>query len=383
MDKENPKAEAVVTTTEKDPGKFDWWTFFIPVIAAVFLAFAILFLVNGWSVFSGTAVAQKRAMANRPVSALAKYEEVNNIIDQSNGRYTYGTKYKKNQVKLYNKLGIGYIDYMGSFINTHYTPRELKSPGNGYAKKMQNVYSQYNQAATAFQTAYRSSKDYKSLIKNFDKEAGSKVDPTFKGFFHYYAALATGQKASVQRRTLDEIKNKNYRLPLETEYFLNNKEWASAEKNADKMISRNKEDSYAYGYKAYAQRMNGDLEGATKTLDTALDIDVTNGQLNYQKAVINLINGDYKNAMKYAYQSAAYSSSDESISLYALTCELLSRQYKKAGNTKQAETYDNTYKSMISMIEQYGATVSPDVQKILSGKKTIADVFLKGNGDLA
>lgn len=383
MDKENPKAEAVVTTTEKDPGKFDWWTFFIPVIAAVFLAFAILFLVNGWSVFSGTAVAQKRAMANRPVSALAKYEEVNNMIDQSNGRYTYGSKYKKNQVKLYNKLGIGYIDYMGSFINTHYTPRELKSPGNGYAKKMQNVYSQYNQAATAFQTAARSSKDYKSLIKNFDKEAGSKVDPTFKGFFHYYAALATGQKASVQRRTLDEIKNKNYRLPLETEYFLNNKEWASAEKNANKLISRNKEDSYAYGYKAYAQRMNGDLEDATKTLDTALDIDVTNGQLNYQKAVINLINGDYKNAMKYAYQSAAYSSSDESISLYALTCELLSRQYKKAGNTKQAETYDNTYKSMISMIEQYGATVSPDVQKVLSGKKTIADVFLKGNGDLA
>lgn len=382
MEKENPKAEAVVETA-KDPGKFDWWTFFIPAIAAVFLAFAILFLVNGWSVFSGTAVAQKRAMGNRPVSALAKYEEVNNLIDQSNGKYSYGSKYKKNQVKLYNQLGLSYIDYMGSFISNRYSTSELKHPGNGYAKKMQKKYNQYNQAINAFQSAIQNAKDYKSMLSAFDKEVGDKVDSSIVNFFHYYAALMTGQKASVQREALDGIKDKEFRNPLEAEYALNHKQWATAEKYADKMLKRNKEDSIAYGYKAFAQRMQNDLEGATKTLNTGLKIDATSGQLNYQMAIIELLNGDYKTAEQYAYAAAAYGTSDETVSLYALTAELRSKQYEKAGNTDKAKEEDDLYKSMISMLEQYDAQASPDVQKILDGKKTLADVFLKGKGDLA
>lgn len=385
MEKENPKAEAV-TTTAKDPGKFDWWTFFIPVIAAVFLAFAILFLVNGWSVYSGTAIAQRRAAAKRPISALAKYQDVDNIIDQSNGRFTYGSKYKKNQLKLYNKLGIQYIDYMGSFLNTHYTSRELKSPGNGYAKKMQKKYSQYNQAASAFQSAMQNAKnnsDYKGIISAFDKEVGTKVDPSIANFFRYYAALMTGQKDSVQRQALEGIKDKGFRYPLEAEYSLNHRQWDNALKYADKMLKRNKEDSIAYGYKSYAQRMKGDLKGAADTLNTGLKIDATSGQLNYQMAILSLLNKDYAKAEQYAYAAASYGTSDETISLYALTLELRSQQFEKAGHTKQAKERDTQYKSMISMLEQYGAKPSPDVQKVIDGKKTLADIFLKGKGDLA
>ncbi len=386
MEQENPKAEAAVKTEQQDPGKFDWWTFFIPVIAAIFLAFAILFLVNGWSVFSGTAVAQKRAMQSRPVSALAKYQEVNNTIDQSNGRFTYGSKYKKNQIKLYNKMGLAYIDYMGSFINNHYSPRDLKAPGNGYAKKMQKKYSQYNEAITAFQNAMQSSKsakDYKGILAAFDKSVGDKVDPSILNFFHYYAALMTGQSSSTQREALDGIKDKGFRNTLEAEYSLNNQQWSTAQKYTDKMLKRNKEDSIAYGYKAYAQRMSNDLEGAEKTVNTGLRIDATSGPLNYQMAVIELLNGDYKMAEEYAYQAAAYGTNDETISLYGLSAELRSQQYKKAGNTKKAEEEDKIYKSMLSMLDQYGAKASPDVQKIISGKKSLADVFLKGKGDLA
>lgn len=209
------------------------------------------------------------------------------------------------------------------------------------------------------------------------------MDPSILNFFHYYAALMTGQSSSTQREALDGIKDKGFRNTLEAEYSLNNQQWSTAQKYTDKMLKRNKEDSIAYGYKAYAQRMSNDLEGAEKTVNTGLRIDATSGPLNYQMAVIELLNGDYKMAEEYAYQAAAYGTNDETISLYGLSAELRSQQYKKAGNTKKAEEEDKIYKSMLSMLDQYGAKASPDVQKIISGKKSLADVFLKGKGDLA
>ena len=38
---------------------------------------------------------------------------------------------------------------------------------------------------------------------------------------------------------------------------------------------------------------------------------------------------------------------------------------------------------LLALLKQGDAAPSPDVAKVISGQKTVADVFLKGTGDLA
>lgn len=62
---------------------------------------------------------------------------------------------------------------------------------------------------------------------------------------------------------------------------------------------------------------------------------------------------------------------------------LRANAYKKAGNEKAYEKMMSGYNSMLALLKQGDAAPSPDVAKVISGQKTVADVFLKGTGDLA
>ena len=381
MEQENQTPAAA---GEQESQKFTWWSFFIPAIALIFLAFAIIFLVNGWSLFSNTAVAQKRAIENRPVSALAKYEAMNQGIDESSFQQDYGWKYLKNQVKLYDKLGLTQMEQMGSFLETHYTDKALKSCWNHYAKNRKAEYDQYNTAIYAFQDAMQESSSYKGLVSTFDKEiAGKNINPSYVNFFHYYAALMTGQKPAEQHKSIEGIKDKKLRYPIEAEYCLNSKDWDGAVRYSNKILRSNKENTYAYVYKSFGQRTQKDLAGARETAETGLAVDSHNGPLYYQLSVLELLKGNYAKAGEYAYTSATYSLTDQAVSLNAMIYGLRANAYKKAGNEKAYEKMMSGYNSMLALLKQGDAAPSPDVAKVISGQKTVADVFLKGTGDLA
>ncbi len=397
---ETEGGENAVAVKTEDPKKFTWWSFLIPIIAVLFLAFAVLFTVQGWSVYSGTAVAQKRAMNHRPLSAITKYQEVNNLIDTSNGSLQYGTKYRKNQVKLYQELGPNYISYLNSFVSTHYSAKELKSPLNRYAKKQQQVYNDYAKLAEVYQNAMVSAagnittndqkslnKIYKNFIKEYDKQVADKeYDETYVEFFRWYASLLTSQSTDVQRSHLENIKKtgaKSLYYSLLTENYLSTKEWQNAIDTAEKSIKNNKEDEYAYAYKAYGQRMLNDLEGAEDTLNEGLKINSNSSSMNYQMAVISILNGQYKLAEDYALTAATYNTDEETVNLYALAVGLRAQEYQKKGDTKKYEDSMENYKSLESLLANNDASISPDVRKILDGSKTPAQVFLKGTGNIA
>ena len=394
-----PAAEAVSAdeAAAENPGKFTWWSFLIPVIALFFLAFAVLFTVQGWSLFSGTASAQKCAMENRTVTALSRYQTINNLIDQSGGRLTYGSKYRKNQVKLYRKLGVTEMEQMNSFIATHYTPKELKSPSNHYAKKAQEQYNEYNAAATALQTAMQSSassaksaKDfYQKTLTAFNKSVeGKDSNVAYTNFFRWWISTASGQKPSVQKGYIDAIRKegrqyKNLYLPLYAEYSLNRCNWDDAISYSDKILRFNKEDSYSYAYKAYAQRMQNKMADAEETLTNGLSVDNTSGPINYQMAVYQLLKGNYAAAEEYALSAVSYQSTAENINLYALTAGLRAQAAKKSGDKKTYQKEQNIYKEVTALLKNNNEEVYSSVTQILSGKKTVKSVFMTGKGVLS
>lgn len=378
---EKPKKEK----KEKGTGAFEWWHFLIPVISVIFLAFSVIFTVHDWNFFAGTARAEKRAMMHYPVSALSQYQELNQQLNPTNSRG--GAKFRSNQVRLYRHMGFSQFSNMDSYIKWAYPGRQLKTWPNHYAASAEQEIEDYKLAAGCFQTAAQQAKDFKSFLTAYDKVVKDQDIPdAYKELFRYYGAVVMNEDTAVQKKYAEAIRDcgKKYASmyqPMLAEIALAEKDYDEAVKLSNQMLHRNKEDSFAYGYKVMALRMSNKAIEAEQVCKEGLKADNTSPALNYQMAVMSLLKGDLKVAQSYAETALAYSESDDSASLYALCTGLLANDYQKKGDEKHAKDEQAKYDNIVSSMAQYNMHLSPDVEKILSGKKTVSQVFGNGKGD--
>lgn len=368
---------------------FSWWQFIVPVVAVMFAALAIVMTINGWSLFSGTANAQKLARQDKLFSALTKYSSLNTSIEESSG--DYGAKYLKNQVKIYNKIGIQEYSDLQTFLETYYTGTAINKPWNHYAKKANDDLTSYSDCYTYFSTAASSATSYSTLITAFNKEIkGKDVNAAYANYYRYYACLMYNQDIKTQKKYVNAIaaEGKKYAglyEPLYAEIALNNKDYDGALVYAGSILERNAEDPYGYVYRGIAYRMQGNLVKAAKALNDGLHTNSKSAILNYQMGVICLINGQEKLAESYANTAASNATTENTYlsacSLEALTAELRARAYKKAGDTDSYDSEHTIYTNIKSQLEENSYTLSDDVASILAGDKTIEQVFTEGTGD--
>ncbi len=379
---------------------FEWWQFIIPVMAVFFLVFGILLAHDGWSLYHGTAQAQGLAREGKLMSALDKYGELNGEI--ADGSDTYGFQYRKNQVKLLNDVGIQQFGVLDNYLEAYYPGTDLNKWYNRYAKQSKERIDQYETAYNYFETAAQEAKDFKSLIKAYDKSIeGKDVNPAFANYYRYYAALLFNEDTKTQQKYVDAIRAEGEEyaslyLPLETEMALSSKDYDKALSLCDELEDRNAEDAYSYVYRTVAYRMKGDLKSAAKACDAGLKIDGTASTLNYQRAILFLLDGDLTLAQAYAEEAHANAATANnyisSCSIYSLV--LQQQIASKTEAIKAAKDDDTktklksersdlkaTLESLKTEMDEYGYAVSDDVQNILDGKKTVEQVFLKGTGD--
>ena len=183
---------------------FEWWQFIIPLMAVFFLVFGILLAHEGFPIYHGTAQAQSLAREGKLMSALDKYGELNGQIAE--GSDTYGFQYRKNQVKLLNRTGIQQYGVLANYLEAYY-PNDLNKWYNRYAQQSKARIDEYEAAYNCFEEAAKSSKDFKSLIKAYDKAIeGKDINPAFANYYRYYACLIYEQGLDTQKKYVEAIK---------------------------------------------------------------------------------------------------------------------------------------------------------------------------------
>ncbi len=357
---------------------FDAWDFAFPAIAVMFLALSIVLIVFGWGTYHSAAEADQLVHQKRLTSAMSAYMDTNDKLiekDQETGIW-----YMNREIKAFHKVGVqGFAD-TADFISQYYKSTDLKKPWNLSVKKMQKDIQAYGDCYTYFNTAMEdeSVKDFKTLMKAYDKELKKHegYDNAYANYYRYYACLVYNQDTKAQKKYVNAIEKEgkkyaNLYLPLYTEIALNDKDYAAAQEYTDKILKLNKEDVYAYTYKAIAYRMSGDLKQAKAAINQGLKIDSLNAGLNYQMAIYAYLDGNL--AMAAQYVETAYNYAD-SVNTF-INAGSLSALIAQKRN--QPELYD----SILTEMEEYGYGISGDVEKILGGKTTFEEIFLKGTGD--
>ncbi len=380
---------------------FEWWQFIIPVMAVFFLVFGIFFAGENWDIYKGTAEAQSLARQGKLMSALEAYGELNSQIADDTD--TYGVQYRKNQVKILNQSGIQNFSVLDNYLDAYYDT-DINKWYNRYAKESRDRIDEYEAAYTYFEEAISNSSDFDSLMEAYDEAIeGNDVNPAFENYYRYYACLIYNQDTDVQKKYIEAIRaaGKDYEsmyLPLETEMALSEKDYDTALTLTDSLEKRNAEDTYTYVYRTVAYRMKGDMKAAAAAADAGLAIDGTASTLNYQRAILYLLEGDYTLATAYAEEAHANAATANNyVSACSIYSLILQQQIadktdaiKKAtkDETKEklrSERTDlrSTLESLETEMEDYGYEVSPDVAEILDGHLTLEEVFLKGEGDFS
>lgn len=370
---------------------FDWADFSFPVVALMFLALAITMVVLLWAPYHGAANAQQLARQDRLSSAVSAYSENNTLLTEKNQKE--GVWYLSRQAKIYEKIGVqGYSD-ANNFLTGYYTAASLKKPWNHTAKALSARIEAYGNCYTYFSNAASSedAKTFDGFLKAFEQELkGKTYEKADADYYRYYASTIYGEDASVQKKYIDAIASagkdyENLYLPLYAEAALNEKNYEKTLEYTTQMLHRNKEDSFAYAYRGVAYRMTGNLPKAYNAINTGLTYDAESPSLNYQMAVYYLLSGETKLAEACAETAYNYADSMNIYlnagSLYGLIAEQRSKELEKAGKQDAAEEQHLIYTGVVEEMKEYDYAMSGDVAKVLSGKTSVEDIFLKGEGD--
>ena len=368
---------------------FEWWQFFAPVLAIIITIISFLMIKGMWPVYRETAKAEKYVRQDRLVSAMDSYQMVDRELIMMNGKI--GNRMLKNQVKIYDRMGVQSYMELKSFLNAFYTRKTMEKLGNGCVRAASEKVEQYTDCYNAFQEAMKKSNDFNSLMKNYSKlQVEKNLNNAFYNYYCYYACILYEKDGKTQEKYLNKIKaeGEEYEslyLPLMAEQALNSGNYDQSIGYCNEMIKRNKEDMYAYAYKSVAYRRKGDLPKAVKAVKDGINVDEFSVTLNYQMAILSMLEGQMKMAETYAETSYGASmmngGSPNSTSLYALITGIRAKDYKLSGNEAGYNKEISIHNQIIKDAEERGIAVSPQVEEIINGKKTVRDIFCSGKGD--
>ncbi len=354
---------------------FEWWKILIPVVAVILVVLAFSYFAISFSVFKSTVSANKLIADGKLSSALSAYDKINAEIKVTDDNF--GGRYLRYQVKLYDKIGVDSYEDMSKFIDKYFPGRAIEKKSNKCVKQAKNKVVSYEKLYENLQAVYSEDMTFDKFIKEFEnKNFGSDYDKGQENYYKYYAASLFGEDISVLRGFVEKIRevspnDKSLYLPLLAEVSLNDGKIDDMVNYANELQKWNKESPYAYLYQSIGFRLQGNLPRAIHAANEGLAIESTNTLLNYQVAVINLLDGKLEAAHQYASDAYQYADTQSAYisaaSLYSLTSQLLGK------NDINAE--------ILSEVSEYGFDISPDVEKIIKGDVTVQDIFTKGQGD--
>lgn len=373
VDEDETYCESCLETMKHYP--FDWWKFIIPVITVVLLVLSFSFFAISWPVYSETVDAQKLVKEGKLQSALTAYDKINAEIKVTDDNF--GSKYLLYQLRVYDMIGIDEYESLNKFIEKYYIGTALNKWYNKEAKEISDKVTSYSNLYKCVDTAMQTATDYASFENAYEKEIkGEDFNEAQVLYYKYYAAVTYGESSEKKMEILNKIKEadpdfKSLYLPLMGEVALADRDYDAMIKYSNEIRDFNCETPYAYWYKIVAYRLQGNIPKAAAACNDALDVIPNDGLINYQMAVICLLQGQNKTAKTYAqtaYENASTASGFlSSASLYYLCCEL----------TDDSETS----KEISENLTGYGYGLAVEVDKILDGSMTVEDVFVNGEGD--
>lgn len=373
VDEDETYCESCLETMKHYP--FDWWKFISPVITVILLVLCFSFFAISLPVYKETAEAQKLVKSGKLQSALTAYDKINAEIKVTDENF--GSRYLLYQLRLYDKIGIDEYEALSKFIEKYYVGTSIDKWYNKEAKGISDKVTSYKNLYKCVNKAMQVATDYDSFTDLYEKEIkGENFNEAQVLYYKYYAAVTYGESSEKKMEILNKIKEvdpnfKSLYLPLMGEVALADRDYDAMIKYSAEIRDFNCETPYAYWYKIVAYRLQGNIPKAAAACNEALEVLPQDGLINYQMAVICLLQGQNKTAKTYAetaYNNASTASGFlSSASLYYLCC----------GLTDDSETS----KAISENLTNYGYGLAQEVEKILDGSMTVEDVFVNGEGD--
>ncbi|NLL62929.1 MAG: hypothetical protein GX241_01600 [Ruminococcaceae bacterium] len=373
VDEDEIYCEMCLETMQHYP--FEGWKALIPIITIALLALSFSLTAISWSVFSSTAKAEKFVREGKFSSALAMYDSINTEIKVTDRNF--GQKYLYNQVRIYDKIGIEAYEQLNVFIEENYTAKNLDNPCNKKVKNIKLKIDNFGKLYEIFELRAYSASSYEAFEKAFDEDvAKDEYDSVFVNYFKYVAATFLDESTESKNKIIDKIREadpdfKSLYLSLYAETALDAKDYDKCIAYANDLQKTNAESAYPYVYKAIAYRLKGDIAKASNACNEGLKVAPMNSNMNYQMAVVCLLQGKNETAFTYAelaFNNATDMNTFESAgNLYAL-CSGLKGDKEK-------------YESAVEALKYYNISLSKDVTEVLEGNKKVEDIFAKGKGD--
>lgn len=350
------------------------WKFIIPVLLIGVVILSSWKIAVTWSLFKTADTANDYAKDKKLLSALDAYDNYN-VELAINGKDP-GYRMLNKQIELYEELGVGYYSDLSDFIDTRYAGKDLDSFFCKKAKEADDLIDVYSNAYDVCYGVYSSAKSFDDYITQLDEAVkDDPVDKSLLNYYKYYAALLYGESTDVQLKYLNAMQKASTQyasvyLPCYAELYIDNKDYDKALSYCDKMLELNKENIYAFTYRAFSYRMQGNYSLAIKACNDGLKASSDNTLICYQMAVLQLLDGQESSALEYA--KISYENADteyaylESSSLYALCLYI-------TGDT-------DSYSTLKEEVESYSYTFADEVQSYIDGKVTIKNIFTENGG---
>ncbi len=237
-------------------------------------------------------------------------------------------------------------------------------------------YSEYYQNGTPM--------DYEKVSGALKELITDDADNYLKGFVNYclyFAAVSS--EDDVDTMSLIKAMEKNmpelmfvYGYYYIDEYIADEK-YSLAKKYAEKLLEVNIADEYANSVIALCERINGDVDASIEAALKGIELSGSSAYCGKHLAIAYMLKGDFESA--YGYVSSLYTNS-----MNVDTCDLL--LVFNALYEGDNEEITSELEAAVAEIEQiysyYGVASYEDTVDIINGKKTLEDVFMKGNYDL-
>ena len=255
------------------------------------------------------------------------------------------------------------------------------------AEKIHQIYSGLNSASQVFSEYYANYAyygqpiDYEAACEALDALVTEESDNYAKGFVaycKYFAAIYSDHQAEGEqfvadmRELMPDLKTVYGYYQIDLDRDKGN--YDAAQAAANDILASNIGDDYANATLAFVKRTKGDLEGALETAVKGMELSGVKSFCGNEAAIDYMLTGDFESAFEYLKNMYQASLSIE-------TCDMLLiyNALYQGDNKDIKEELASLVEEINQTYENYQVTSLSDTTAIISGEKTLEDVFCAGS----
>lgn len=237
-------------------------------------------------------------------------------------------------------------------------------------------FSEYYSSGTAI--------DFDKVSAELDaliSDSSNAYDKGFVNYCKYYAAMYSDAADSAN----DYLMLMHEQIPTLPfvygyylmDYYIAQGDYDKAADFAQELLNVNIADDYSNSIQAFCLRVEGDTAASLAKALKGIELSGAQNYCAKQAAVAYMLGGDFENA--YPYLKAMYTNS-----MSLESCDMLKvfNALYKGDNADIKEELETTMSEIENVYTSYGIESSQNTLDIISGEKTLADVFLSGSYEL-